>query len=107
MCIQSLGRVPVECSPPGSSVHGISRQAYCSGLAFPTPGDLPPERSNLHLLHLLCWQEGSLPLSYQGSPIAVDGKCQFVVNIGEIRFCKPSGMAEEKGEKHICGEGAG
>ena len=28
-------------SPPGSSVHGFSRQEYWSGLPFPTPGDLP------------------------------------------------------------------
>ena len=32
---------PVDCSPPGSSVHGISRQDYWSGLPFPSPGDLP------------------------------------------------------------------
>ena len=32
---------PMDCSLPGSSVHGISQQAYCSGLPFPTPGDLP------------------------------------------------------------------
>ena len=29
------------CSPPGSSVHGIFRQEYWSGLPFPPPGDLP------------------------------------------------------------------
>ena len=29
------------CSPPGSSVHGISWQEYWSGLPFPPPGDLP------------------------------------------------------------------
>ena len=29
------------CSPPGSSVHGFSRQEYGSGLPFPSPGDLP------------------------------------------------------------------
>jgi len=28
------------CSPPGSSVHGILRQDYWSGLPFPSPGDL-------------------------------------------------------------------
>ena len=27
-------------SPSGSSVHGISRQEYWSGLPFPPPGDL-------------------------------------------------------------------
>ena len=37
---------PVLCdhmdySPPGSSVHGIFRQEYWSGLLFPSPGDLP------------------------------------------------------------------
>ena len=32
---------PVVCSPPGSSVHGFSRQEYWSGLPFPFPGDLP------------------------------------------------------------------
>ena len=35
----------MDCSPPGSSVHGISqgfpRQEYWSGLPFPIPGDLP------------------------------------------------------------------
>ena len=32
---------PMDGSPPGSSVHGISRQEYWSGLPFPSPGDLP------------------------------------------------------------------
>ena len=31
---------PMNCSLPGSSIHGISRQKYWSGLPFPTPGDL-------------------------------------------------------------------
>ena len=31
---------PTDCSPPGSSVHGILQQEYCSGLPFPSPGDL-------------------------------------------------------------------
>ena len=32
---------PVNCSPPGSSIHGFSRQEYWSGLPCPPPGDLP------------------------------------------------------------------
>ena len=32
---------PMDCSLPGSSVHGISREEYWSGLPFPSPGDLP------------------------------------------------------------------
>ena len=31
----------MDCSPPGSSVLGISRQGYWSGLPFPSPGNLP------------------------------------------------------------------
>ena len=30
----------MDCSPPGSSVHGFSRQEYWRGLPFPTPGNL-------------------------------------------------------------------
>ena len=43
MCAQSCSTLcdPVDCSPPGSSVHGVSRQEYLRGLPFPPPGDLP------------------------------------------------------------------
>ena len=30
---------PIDCSPPGSSVHWVLRQEYWSGLPFPTLGD--------------------------------------------------------------------
>ena len=32
---------PMDCSPPGSSAHGFSRQEYWSGLPCPLPGHLP------------------------------------------------------------------
>ena len=32
---------PMHCGPPDSSVHGLFRQEYWSGLQLPTPGDLP------------------------------------------------------------------
>ena len=32
---------PMDCSLPGSSVHGIFQAIYWSGLPFPSPGDLP------------------------------------------------------------------
>ena len=32
---------PMDCSLPGSSVHGISQARIWSGLLFPTLGDLP------------------------------------------------------------------
>ena len=31
----------MDCSLPGSSIHGFSRQEYWSGLPFPSPSDLP------------------------------------------------------------------
>ena len=31
----------MDYNPSGSSVHGIPRQEHCSGLLFPSPGDLP------------------------------------------------------------------
>ena len=43
----------------------FSRQEYWSGLPCPSPGDLPDQGSNTHLL---LWQAGSLPLSHQRSP---------------------------------------
>ena len=32
---------PMDCSLPGSSIHGVSRQEYWSGLPCPPPGHLP------------------------------------------------------------------
>ena len=32
---------PMDCSPPGSSVHGILQEEYWSRLPFPSPGHLP------------------------------------------------------------------
>ena len=32
---------PMDCSPLGSSVHGILQAEYWSGLPHPPPGDLP------------------------------------------------------------------
>ena len=60
---------PIDCSPPGSSVHGDSlgknTGVGCHALLqkiFPTQG------LNLHLLHLLHWQVGSSPPRPPGKP---------------------------------------
>ena len=63
MHVQSLSLVRLfckhmDCSPLGSSVHGISQQEYRSGLLFSSPGNL----RNLCILCLLHWQVGYLPL---------------------------------------------
>ena len=51
----------------------FSRQEYWSGLLFPSPGDLPTQGTNSHLLH---WQADYLMLSHQGSPLMV---CVYVM----------------------------
>ena len=53
---------PVDCSPPGSSVHGDSPGNNTGvGCYALLQGIFPPQASNLRLLHLLHWQVGSLP----------------------------------------------
>ena len=47
---------------------GFFRQDYWSGLPFPLQGVFPTRGSNLSFLHLLHWQEGSLPTEPLGKP---------------------------------------
>ena len=62
---------PMDCSLPGSSVHGILLARNWSGLPFPSPEDLPHPGIELTSLCLLHWQVGSLPIaSCQFSSVA-------------------------------------
>ena len=56
---------PMDCSPPGSSVHGILQARILEWVAFPLPGIFLTQGLNLHLLY---WQVDSLQLSHLGSP---------------------------------------
>ena len=61
---------PMDCSPPGSSVHGIFPGKNIGvGCHFLLQGIFLTQGSNLHLLHLLHWQLDSLPLEPPGKPI--------------------------------------
>ena len=61
---------PVDCSPPGSSVHGILQARILEWVAMPSSrGIFPTQGSNQNLLCLLHWQVSSLPPSHLGSPI--------------------------------------
>ena len=42
---------PLDCSPPGFSIHGISQARILEWFAISFSGDLPNQGSNLHLLH--------------------------------------------------------
>ena len=69
---------PMDCSPPGSSVHGdFPGQNTGVGCHALLQGIFPTQGSNLRLLCLLHWQEGSLPLAPPGkSPYPLD--CQGI-----------------------------
>ena len=68
--VQSLGRIQLFVTP-WTVAHqaplsiGFSRQAYWSGLPFPSPGDLPNPGVEPRSPAL---QSDSLPLSHLGSP---------------------------------------
>ena len=95
---------PMDCSLTGSPVHGILHpwdppgKNTRVGCHFLLPGILSTQRSNVHLLCLLHWQVGSLPLtppiycfSYSDFlpsytiPLSYS-KCPFVFT-GTVCFC--------------------
>ena len=61
---------PMDCSPPGSSVRGISRQEYWSGLLLPSPGDLPDPGIKLESFAL---QADFLP-AYELEPACINSE---------------------------------
>ena len=65
---------PVDCKPPDSSVHvrGIFQARILEQIAISySKGIFPTQGSYLHLLNLIYWQAGSLPLHHQGMPRAL------------------------------------
>ena len=78
LCMLSLVQLfvtpwTVACQAPLSME--FSRQEYWSGLPYPCSGDLPDPGIQKGLLHLLCWQVGSLSLASPGK-----SHCSWVVN---------------------------
>ena len=54
---------PMNCSPPGSSVHGISQARILKWVAISfSRGIFPTQALNPRLLHLMLWQEVSYKL---------------------------------------------
>ena len=59
----------MDCSPPGSSVHGTFQERILEQVAIScSKRSAQPRGLNPHLLH---WQADSLPLSHGGSPMPV------------------------------------
>ena len=68
-CFSPILCDPMDCSLPGSSVHGTSQARILEWFAMPPPGDLPnpgiePEASPASSV----LQADSSPLSHPGSP---------------------------------------
>ena len=64
---------PMDCSTPGSSVHGILQARILERVAIShSRGSSQPRDQTCCLLHLLYWQTGSLPLRHLGSPANPD-----------------------------------
>ena len=61
---------PMDCIPPGSSVHGIFQARIPEWVAISSSRIFPTQRLTLCLLHLLHWKVNSLPLCHLGSPKA-------------------------------------
>ena len=61
----------MDCSPPGSSIHGILQAGILERVAiFSSRGSSQP-RDQTHISGVsLHWQMDSLPLSHLGSPIS-------------------------------------
>ena len=69
---------PIDCSPPGSSAHGIlqARILEWFAISFSRGSSQSMDQTHLSLLH---WQAGSLPLTPTGKPYwsRVNLKCHF------------------------------
>ena len=57
---------PMDCSPPGFSVHGILQARILEQMPFPPSGDLPDSRIKTAFPAAPALQVNSLPLSHQG-----------------------------------------
>ena len=68
---------PMDCSLPGSSVHGIFQARILEYYYFLLQGIFLTQRLNPCLLH---WQVDSSPMSHLGSPILYSSVCQLYLN---------------------------
>ena len=59
---------PVDCSPPGSSVHGIPQARILEWVAIPFSRGSSQPRDGTHISCLLRWHVYSLPLAPPRKP---------------------------------------
>ena len=79
---------PMDCNPPGCSVHGLSHARILGWVAIFPPGDLPNPRIELHLL---MWQIDSSPLEAPRKPLkGTEDEKKKGEMIPSISFLQPS-----------------
>ena len=85
VCAQSCPTLcnPMDCNPPGSSVHGIFQARILEWVAISSSRGSSPPRNRTHVLfHLLYLQADSLPLSYLESFL-------FLIRYYQVRSNSP------------------
>ena len=83
---------PLDCSPPGSAVHGISQARLPEWLAIPFPRGSSRPRDGTRVSSRLHWPLGSLPLSRQEATLLLRGAClvaQLFLTLCDPVDCSP------------------
>ena len=78
---------PMDCSPPGSFVHGISRQEYWSGLSFLPLRIFLTQVWNWYLSCFMNWQMDSLALCHLGCYIKLTSFDICCDALRKIQYC--------------------
>ena len=87
MCAKSLQSCPtlcdpMDCSPPGSCVHGILQARILEWVAMPSSRVSSRPRDRTHVSYgLLHWQASSLPLVPPGKPLVIFSSIQFSCSV--------------------------
>ena len=82
---------PMDCSPLGSSVHGILQAKILEWVAISFSRESSQHQgSNQSLLYLLHWQAGSLPLTPPGQKTNMLGSNFYFVLIWVVVYSLPT-----------------
>ena len=85
---------PTDCSPPGSSVHGIFQEIILEWVALSYSREPSQPRDQTRISHaFLNWQAGSKPLHHLGSPIMfLDQQDISVTLVIVVQSLQPHGL---------------
>ena len=94
---------PMDCSPPGASVHGIIQARMLEWVAFPPPGVFPTQRLNPCLLHwkwmLYHWATREAP-NYFNSNYEIKSISMLMKNYGSWKKKKTQIKIQQKPTSH-------